>query len=148
MNDKTKHRLIIVAIIAAVILLWFWLRRNPQSPIAQAIQQAANDLGLPDLGLIPYIPPGGIDYGDDPLGSYVPAQMPGIEMTGRGYTPCNFCLQSTVQVTTPAPVQQIPAAPTPAQIRSYPPPRQLSFSSGSQPSQARPPMRMQWGGTF
>ena len=145
MNDKTKHRLIVGAIIVAIILLWFWLRKNPQA--AQVVQKAASDLGLPDLGLLPFIPPGSVNYGDD-LGSYVPAQMPGIQTNMRGYTPCNFCLQSVTKVTTPAPVPVIQPAPTPQQVMMYPAPRNYVSFTSNPVQDARPPMRMQWGGTF
>lgn len=136
MSDKTKHRLIIGAILIAIILLWFWLRKNPQA--AQVVQKAASDLGLPDLGLMPYVPPTPLNFDGDNLGSYVPAQMPGVQTNMRGYTPCNFCLQSVTKVTTPAPVPVIPPSPTPQQVMMYPAPRSYSSFSGTPANNSRP----------
>lgn len=100
MSDKTRN--IIIAVIAALVILWFIFRKNPQ--VAGVIQNVTD--GLSDLLPVQNI---SLVLPDSNIGSYVPAQMPGIDMsTRRGSTPCNFCLQSRTNVTTPSPVIQIP----------------------------------------
>jgi hypothetical protein len=141
MSDKNKHRLIVAAIIGIVIVLWFWARKNPT--VAQIIQQAADNVGLPELGLLPINNIGAPNI-DVNISGYTPHDYPLPALSSYDGNPfqegCSFCSTSRTTVVPPSPpvkIEYIPAKEIkPARYGAG------SMTTWAQPSPARPPQRM------
>ena len=141
MNERTKSRLITVAIIIALVMLWLWLRRIPA--VQKAVQETANNLGLPDVGGLLPVDVLSPEFNGGELPGYVAHDypLPSLSDIEDRYSPCNFCLQSRVTITTPSPPAKITP---PAQPQVYP-----SYRSSMTWNQSPPPARpvQNWGPT-